>query len=192
MFLVYLWNTIFFWNFGLFHYFLWKWQIPRLKLIKKVVFWKIHPFFGGVWGFGPPETGNSQDTANAGNLGGPGPVREGVFFKCFVRDEGLPKNAQNVVFSGSQPVILDKKWSKNTYFLLKNVFFRLTYEEYLTVKKKKKKHPFSSLLWGMSHNFLNYFFRKIFLLNFFRPEKCMFFWFCENFWKKCRIFSNKL
>ena len=192
MFLVYLWNTIFFWNFGLFHYFLWKWQIPRLKLIKKVVFWKIHPFFGGVWGFGPPETGNSQDTANAGNLGGPGPVREGVLFKCFVRNEEVSKNAQNVVFSGSQPVILDKKGSKNIHFLLKNVFFRLTYGERLTVHKKGKKHPFPSLLWGMNHNFLNYFFRKNFLLNFFRPEKRRFFWFCENFWKKCRIFSNKL
>ena len=192
MFLVYLWNTIFFWNFGLFHYFLWKWQIPRLKLIKKVVFWKIHPFFGGVWGFEPPGTENSQDTVNAGNLGGPRPVREGVFFKCFVRDEGVSKNAQNVVFSGSQPVILDKKWSKNIHFLLKNVFFRLTYGECLHVHKKSKKHPFPSLLGEMSHNFLNYFFRKIFLLNFFRPEKRMFFWFCENFWKKCRIFSNKL
>ena len=92
-----------------------------------------------------------------------------------MRDEWVAKNAQNVVFSGSQPVILDKKWSKNIHFLLKNVFFRLTYEEYLTVHKKGKKHPFPSVLWGMRHNFLNYFFRKIFLLNFFRPEKRMFF-----------------
>ena len=192
MFLVYLWNTIFFWNLGLFHYFLWKWQIPCLKLTKKVVFWKIHPFFGGVWGFRPPETGNSQDTANAGNLGGPGPVREGVFFKCVVRNEEVSKNAQNPVFSRSQPQISDKKLSKIVNFLLKIAFFRLTYGKHPLLSKKYKKGSFPSFGWEMSSNFSNYFFRKIFLLNFFQLENMMFFWFCEIFWKKYRIFSNKL
>ena len=192
MFLVYLWNTIFFWNFELFHYFSWKWQIPRLKLIKKVVFWKIHPFFGGVWGFGPSEPGNSQDTANAGNLGGPGPVGKGVFSKCSVRNEGVPKNAHNPVFSRSQPQISDKKLSKIVNFLLKIVFFRLTCGEYSLLSKKYKKETFPSFGWEMGDNFSNHFFRKNFLLNFFQLEKLMFFWFCEIFWKKCRIFSNKL
>ena len=71
MFLVYLWNTNFFWNFGIFDNFLVKMVILRLKLIKTTFFWKIHPFFGGLWGFGPPGTENQQDTANAGNLGVP-------------------------------------------------------------------------------------------------------------------------
>ena len=192
MFLVYLWNTNFFWNFGIFDNFLIKLVVLRLKLIKTTFFWKIHPFFGGLWGFEPPGTENQQDTANAGNLGGPGPVGKGAFSKCSVRNEGVPKNAQNPVFSRSQPQISDKKLSKIVNFLLKTAFFRLTYWGYSLLSKKYKKGSFPSFGWEMSNNFSNYFFRKIFLLNFFQLENMMFFWFCEIFWKKYRIFSNKL
>jgi hypothetical protein len=87
----------------------------------------------------------------------------------------VSKNAQNPVFSRSQPQISDKKLSKIVNFLLKIAFFRLTCGEYALLSKKYKKGSFPSFGWEMGDNFSNNFFRKIFLLNFFQLENMMFF-----------------
>ena len=87
--------------------------------------------------------------------------------KGSVRNEGVVKNAQNPVFSRSQPQISDKKLSKIVNFLLKMVFFRLTCGRYPLLSKKYEKGPFPGFNWEIGDNFSNHFFRKIFLLNFF-------------------------
>ena len=78
-------------------------------------------------------------------------------------------------FLQKSAVNFGQKIVKNCEFFVKNCPFPADLRGILIIIQKIQKVAFPGFAWGMGDNFSNHFFRKIFLLNFFRLENLMFF-----------------